>query len=200
MQAGLVGTLIMLTVAYFVVALTILSISAISTNGIIKGGGAYYMIRLVVSSVGGETSLCVHVFVCVFVCVYACLCLSGCVSVCQPPPSFLSIHVPLTSFPNHLSFFFFFLFLFSICCAFFAAYTCTCHSRSLGPEFGGSIGTIFFFANVCASALYIAGFVESLIDNFGPSSSFGATVASLPFELTRVYRPRTAVALTCALV
>lgn len=112
-QAGLVGTLIMLTVAYFVVALTILSISAISTNGIIKGGGAYYMI-----------------------------------------------------------------------------------SRSLGPEFGGSIGTIFFFANVCASALYIAGFVESLIDNFGPSSSFDA----LPSGTWMVFAYSSAVLFLCLLV
>eukprot|EP00055_Hartaetosiga_balthica_P000452 m.136605 g.136605 ORF g.136605 m.136605 type:complete len:867 (-) comp10776_c0_seq1:175-2775(-) len=82
-QAGVAGTMMMLFLAYAVVGLTILSISAISTNGIVKGGGAYYMI-----------------------------------------------------------------------------------SRSLGPEFGGSIGIIFYFANVCGAALYIAGFVESLVDNF----------------------------------
>eukprot|EP01147_Barroeca_monosierra_P000353 gene353-7852_t len=112
-QAGVIGSLVMLTVAYFVVALTILSISAISTNGLIKGGGAYYMI-----------------------------------------------------------------------------------SRSLGPEFGGSIGTIFFLANICASALYVAGFVESLVDNFGPSSSFNA----FPGGQWMVFAYSSAVLLLCLII
>eukprot|EP00039_Didymoeca_costata_P014682 m.239795 g.239795 ORF g.239795 m.239795 type:complete len:883 (+) comp16073_c0_seq1:397-3045(+) len=81
-QAGLILTLSMLVISYLVVTLTAMSVSAISTNGRVGGGGAYYLI-----------------------------------------------------------------------------------SRSLGPEFGGSIGLIFFFANIFASGLYVAGFVEALAQN-----------------------------------
>ena len=37
-------------------------------------------------------------------------------------------------------------------------------SRSLGPEFGGSIGIVFSLANAVAAAMYVVGFAETVRD------------------------------------
>lgn len=37
-------------------------------------------------------------------------------------------------------------------------------SRTLGPEFGGSIGIIFALANAVAVAMYVVGFAETIRD------------------------------------
>lgn len=42
-------------------------------------------------------------------------------------------------------------------------------SRSLGPEFGGSIGLIFAFANAVAVAMYVVGFAETVVELLGVS-------------------------------
>nr|XP_027239552.1 bumetanide-sensitive sodium-(potassium)-chloride cotransporter-like [Penaeus vannamei] len=80
-QAGLVYSILIVVMANIVTTVTTLSMSAVATNGRIKGGGVYYMI-----------------------------------------------------------------------------------SRSLGPEFGGSIGLMFTLANSIAAATYIIGFCDSLKD------------------------------------
>jgi len=83
-QAGLLGALLLLVASYTIDTLTVLSLNAISTNGQVRGGGAYYLI-----------------------------------------------------------------------------------SRSLGPEFGGSIGLIFFFGQAFNASMNVLGFVESMVGILG---------------------------------
>ncbi|CDO95805.1 unnamed protein product [Kluyveromyces dobzhanskii CBS 2104] len=92
-QMGILGTFFLLILSFLIDLLTTLSISAISTNGTVRGGGAYYMI-----------------------------------------------------------------------------------SRCLGPEFGGSIGLIFFIGQILNSGMNIVGIVEPLMYNFGTTEGVLARV------------------------
>lgn len=64
-------------------------------------------------------------------------------------------------------------------------------SRSLGPEFGGSIGLIFAFANAVAVAMYVVGFAETVVDLLKVSKSFSSAKQIIWFNLffqgTRAY-------------
>lgn len=86
-QAGLLGMLGMLVAAYVINLVTTMSISAIASNGTVRGGGAYFLI-----------------------------------------------------------------------------------SRSLGPEFGGSIGIVFYLGFVFNTGLNAVGLVDCLIEDFGSLS------------------------------
>lgn len=103
-QTGLLGTLGLLIISYALNLLTVLSISAISTNGTVRGGGAYYMI-----------------------------------------------------------------------------------SRCLGPEFGGSIGIVFYIGQVLNAGMNIVGFIEPLMNNYGSVHGEVAHVLPESFWFTFLY-------------
>ncbi|KAI9671577.1 MAG: hypothetical protein M1817_003629 [Caeruleum heppii] len=86
-QTGVIGMMGMLIASYLINLVTTLSISAIATNGTVRGGGAYYLI-----------------------------------------------------------------------------------SRSLGPEFGGSIGVVFYLGFVFNTGLNAVGLIDCLKQNFGEQS------------------------------
>lgn len=56
-------------------------------------------------------------------------------------------------------------------------------SRSLGPEFGGSIGLIFSLANAVACAMYVVGFCESMLDLL---TSFGMEIVDGGIQDVRI--------------
>ncbi|OOQ88376.1 putative cation chloride cotransporter [Penicillium brasilianum] len=86
-QAGLLGILGLLALSYLINLVTTMSLSAIATNGTVRGGGAYYLI-----------------------------------------------------------------------------------SRSLGPEFGGSIGVVFYLGLVFNTGMNAVGLVDCFTQNFGTMS------------------------------
>lgn len=107
-QIGLLGMLGLLVVSYLIDLVTTLSLSAVASNGEVKGGGTYYLI-----------------------------------------------------------------------------------SRSLGPEFGGSIGLLFYLSQALNTALNIVGLIDCLQLRFGQS---------LPHGYWWAYWSQTAVLVLCTLL
>jgi len=70
-------------------------------------------------------------------------------------------------------------------------------SRSLGPEFGASIGVIFAVANAIAAAMYVVGFAESMVDLL---KSLGTKVVDDPTNSVRIIGTVAIVVLTCIVV
>jgi amino acid transporter len=52
-------------------------------------------------------------------------------------------------------------------------------SRSLGVEFGGAIGVVFFLAQAISVAMYVIGFTEAIVDTFPAARPHFVAVASL---------------------
>lgn len=96
-QVGLVGALALLLISYAIDALTSTSVSAISTNGVVRAGGIFYLA-----------------------------------------------------------------------------------SRSLGPEFGGATGLLFWLGQSLNASLNALGFVETLADAFGQSREHSGAAHGLP--------------------
>ena len=57
-------------------------------------------------------------------------------------------------------------------------------SRSLGVEFGGAIGLLFFLAQAISVAMYVIGFTEALISTFPGLASNATGIASIVNVLT----------------
>ncbi|XPS79356.1 hypothetical protein M3J07_011358 [Ascochyta lentis] len=114
-QAGVVGMMGMLVAGYAINLLTTMSISAIATNGTVRGGGAYYLI-----------------------------------------------------------------------------------SRSLGPEFGGSIGIVFYLGLVFNTSLNAVGLIDCTIENFG--SRTGSMSQWMPQSYWWQFLWATIVLLVCTLI
>jgi potassium/chloride transporter 9 len=114
-QAGVVGMMGMLIAAYAVDLITVFSLSAIASNGTVRGGGAYYLI-----------------------------------------------------------------------------------SRSLGPEFGGSIGLVFFLGQVFSTGMNAVALVQVIVANFGADS--GNWSQSLPESPLWMYLWATIVLVICTAI
>ncbi|KAG9348180.1 hypothetical protein JZ751_001915 [Albula glossodonta] len=203
-QAGLYQAIAMFLVAYFIISMTVLSVCAISTNGALDAGGAYSASEARTLHAGKRvttarphtlhrcTQTHAHVqprsetqFAHTDGCVVQRQGLSGtALSEVVWGHSTLVLSQSLLAVP-------------------LTPPTSDMISRALGPEFGGSIGIMFFFANVCGSALYVLGLVEAVLDTFGAplqDSTVGSAIQVLPTGYWWSLLYGTGILLLCLLV
>ncbi|KAI5784931.1 amino acid permease-domain-containing protein [Pyronema domesticum] len=114
-QTGVLGMMCLLFASYLINFLTTFSLSAISSNGTVRGGGAYYLI-----------------------------------------------------------------------------------SRSLGPEFGGSIGLVFYLGFVFNTGMNAVGLIDCILNNFGQIS--GTVLQYFPESFWHRYLYATVVLVFCTVV
>ncbi|KAL3315031.1 hypothetical protein Ciccas_006340 [Cichlidogyrus casuarinus] len=72
-------------------------------------------------------------------------------------------------------------------------------SRSIGPEFGGAVGLLFYIGTTIASAMYIIGAVEVFLTYICPAAAIGGDLseARVLFNNTRLYGTCLLILLTC---
>ena len=136
----LAESILLILTTTIVTTITSLSMSAISTNGVIKGGMKIFLNPIF------KVAACSSLF------------LELRLNEIFFAVNLSTVGYKIGIFSTYLKFWNFF-FLIN-----FIGGTYYMISRSLGPEFGGSIGIIFSLANAVACALYVVGFCESMND------------------------------------
>ncbi|CAG0893458.1 unnamed protein product [Darwinula stevensoni] len=160
-QAGIGEGLLLISASNLVTIITSVSMSAIATNGQIKGGGIYYMIsRSLGAEFGGAIGL-------MFTIANSIACAMHLIGFCESIKDLLRLEfdnmVILDGGHNDTRIIGCITAVVILGIAIVGGIYFMI-SRSLGAEFGGAIGLMFTIANAIACAMYVIGFCDSLKD------------------------------------